>query len=90
MLGKPPRALDVPQPLPAANYSVPTSCSARDVVRPEAAEAIAMLRRLGVQPAMLTGDGAAAAGGVGATAGIDVADVHARLLPAEKLEKVGR
>ena len=48
-----------------------------------------MLGALGVKAAMLTGDGGAAAAGVGAAVGIPAPRVHARLLPAEKLDKVG-
>lgn len=62
--------------------------SARDVARPEAAEAVARLQAMGCQVAMLTGDAAAAAGGIARAAGIDSAHVHARLLPAEKLALV--
>ena len=64
------------------------ACSARDVVRPEAAEAVALLGRLGCTAAMLTGDAAAAAAAVGAAAGIPPKQVHARLLPEDKLAKV--
>lgn len=64
------------------------ACSARDVVRPEAAEAVALLGSLGCTAAMLTGDAAAAAAAVGAAAGIPPKQVHARLLPEDKLAKV--
>lgn len=63
-------------------------CSARDVVRPEAAQAVSMLSSIGVRAAMLTGDAPAAAAGVGAATGIPTPRVHARLLPGEKLAKV--
>jgi P-type E1-E2 ATPase len=63
--------------------------SARDVVRPEAAEAVAALRRRGVRACMLTGDAPAAAAAVAAAVGIPAADTHAGLLPQEKLDKVG-
>ncbi|KAL4442750.1 hypothetical protein ABPG77_006744 [Micractinium sp. CCAP 211/92] len=62
--------------------------SARDVVRPEAAQAVSMLSSIGVRAAMLTGDAPAAAAGVGAATGIPAPRVHARLLPGEKLAKV--
>lgn len=58
------------------------------MARPEAAEAVARLRAMGCQAAMLTGDAAAAAGGIAGAAAIDAAHVHARLLPAEKLALV--
>ncbi len=59
-------------------------------MRPEAAEAVALLGRLGCTAAMLTGDAAAAAAAVGAAAGIPPKQIHARLLPEDKLAKVGR
>lgn len=62
--------------------------SARDVVRPEAPQAVGMLSSMGVRAAMLTGDAPAAAAGVGAATGIPPPRVHARLLPGEKLVKV--
>jgi magnesium-transporting ATPase (P-type) len=58
------------------------------VVRPEAAEAVALLRRAGVGVAMLTGDARGAAAGAAAAAGIPAAAVFAELLPQEKLDKV--
>jgi len=62
-----------------------------DTVRPGAAEALRRLRGAGVQRiAMLTGDHAAVAHGVAAEVGIDPADVHAGLLPEDKLEVVTR
>lgn len=58
-----------------------------DQVRPEAAQTIAELRRLGVVDSlMLTGDDAATAGAVGALVG--VRQVRAALLPADKVEAV--
>lgn len=65
------------------------ACSARDVVRPEAAEAVALLSKLGCSAAMLTGDAAAAAQAVGAAVGLPPDHVHAQLLPEQKLNKVG-
>ena len=60
---------------------------ARDRVRPEAAEVIAELRALGIQPvALLTGDRAAAARVVAAQ--VAVTAVHAELLPGQKAEWV--
>jgi cation-transporting ATPase G len=58
--------------------------SVRDDPRPEAAEAVAGLRRLGMgRVAMLTGDNRATAAAVAAEVGID--DVYAELLPTDKL-----
>lgn len=55
-----------------------------DAARPESAEVVAWLRRHGVaRIAMLTGDARATAASIAATVGID--DVHADLLPAEKV-----
>ncbi|KAL4424213.1 hypothetical protein ABPG75_001514 [Micractinium tetrahymenae] len=62
--------------------------SARDVVRPEAAQAVGMLSAMHVRAAMLTGDAPAAAAAVGAAIGIPPPRVHAWLLPGEKLAKV--
>jgi cation-transporting ATPase G len=61
----------------------------RDDPRPEAAEAVAGLRRLGMgRVAMLTGDNRATAEAVAAEVGID--DVQAELLPTDKLDLVAK
>jgi len=58
-----------------------------DVVKPDAAEAIAALKRAGVRTTvMLTGDGPSAAAQVAETLGIDI--VHSNLLPGDKVDKV--
>jgi heavy metal translocating P-type ATPase len=57
-----------------------------DVVRPEAAGAIAEIRRMGMRTILLTGDASAIAQEVGARLGVD--EVLAELLPEEKLLKV--
>jgi cation-transporting ATPase G len=54
----------------------------RDELRPEAAEAVTLLRHIGVEPAMLTGDNQRTAQTLAAEAGI--ATVHAELLPEDK------
>jgi Cu+-exporting ATPase len=59
-----------------------------DTVKPEAADAIARFRALGLHPVLLTGDNDGAARAVAASAGID--EVHARATPASKLETVRR
>ncbi|MBT1674730.1 heavy metal translocating P-type ATPase [Curtobacterium aurantiacum] len=59
-----------------------------DTVKPEAADAIARFRALGLHPVLLTGDNDGAARGVAASVGID--EVHARATPASKLETVRR
>lgn len=64
-----------------------------DRVRPEAAEAIASLRRKGVERfVMLTGDNPNTAAAVAAQVGIDGEqdEVHARLLPQDKAAHVRR
>ena len=59
----------------------------RDEVKSEAKSALAMLKALGIKKTvMLTGDGEAAASAVGAELGVD--EVHAPLLPADKVGKV--
>ena len=58
-----------------------------DVVKPDAAEAIASLKRAGVRSTiMLTGDGPSAAAQVAEALGID--RVHSNLLPGDKVDKV--
>ena len=58
-----------------------------DVVKPDAAEAIASLKRAGVRSTvMLTGDGPSAAAQVAEALCID--RVHSNLLPGDKVEKV--
>ena len=54
----------------------------RDELRPEAAEAVTLLKRLGLTVAMLTGDNTRTAEAVAAAAGITT--VHAELLPEDK------
>ncbi|ACO45065.1 heavy metal translocating P-type ATPase [Deinococcus deserti] len=58
----------------------------RDEPRADARPAIAALRRLGVHPVMLTGDNARAAQAIAADLGLEV---HAALLPADKLRLIG-
>ena len=58
-----------------------------DVVKPDAADAIAALKRAGVRSTvMLTGDGPSAAAQVAEALGID--EVHSNLLPGDKVDKV--
>jgi Cu2+-exporting ATPase len=59
-----------------------------DVVRPESAEAVALLKNRGVRVAMLTGDSHAVAEHVAAQLGID--EVFAEVLPGEKADVVAR
>jgi len=57
----------------------------RDGPRPDAAEGLARLRALGVQPVMLTGDNARTARAIGSELAIEV---RAELLPEAKLEAI--
>ena len=57
-----------------------------DTARPEAASAVAELKRRGLSPVMLTGDNEAAAAAIGGALGFD--DIRAGLLPEEKVEAV--
>ncbi len=60
-----------------------------DQLRPTAAATVAGLRRAGVQRvAMLTGDNPAVARAVGAALGIPDDDIHAGLMPADKVERL--
>jgi heavy metal translocating P-type ATPase len=57
-----------------------------DVVRPEAAKAIAEIRRMGMRTILLTGDATSIARDVGSRLGVD--EVLAELLPEQKLATV--
>jgi len=59
---------------------------ARDTLRPDAAEAVAALRRAGLRVLMLTGDSAAAAAPIARQAGIT--EVESGLDPAGKLARI--
>ncbi len=59
-----------------------------DEIRPESAEAVAALHRLGVRVAMITGDADAVAESVARRLGID--EVAAQVLPAEKADAIRR
>jgi P-type Cu+ transporter len=59
-----------------------------DTVKPTSAEAVRQLAALGLQPVLLTGDGAATARAVAGQLGID--EVAAEVLPAQKVETVQR
>lgn len=60
--------------------------TARDGVRPGAAEAVSRLKRMGMRVAMLTGDNRAAADEVARAVGLD--ETYAELLPEAKLAKI--
>jgi Cu+-exporting ATPase len=59
-----------------------------DTVKPSSAEAVAELRRLGLSPILLTGDNERAARAVAAE--VDIDEVVAEVLPAEKVDVVRR
>ena len=61
-------------------------CEVADTAKPTAKDTVSALKGRGVQTVMLTGDGTGAAGAVADTLGID--RVYARLLPADKVERV--
>jgi Cu+-exporting ATPase len=56
-----------------------------DTVKPTSREAVSRLRALGLRPVLLTGDNRAVAETVAAEAGIAPADVHAEVLPEDKV-----
>jgi P-type Cu+ transporter len=60
--------------------------TARDSLRPGAVEAVSMLKRMGMQVAMLTGDSQATADEVAQAVGLGQS--YAELLPEQKLEKI--
>lgn len=57
-----------------------------DTIKPEAKPAISSLKGMGITTAMLTGDALESAQAVAAETGID--EVHAKLLPEDKLDKL--
>jgi Cd2+/Zn2+-exporting ATPase/Cu+-exporting ATPase len=57
-----------------------------DKLRPEATDAVAELKRMGLRVVLLTGDAQSIAGAVGRQLGID--EVEAELLPQQKVERV--
>jgi heavy metal translocating P-type ATPase len=57
-----------------------------DVLRPDAAQAIASLHAMGLRTVLITGDAQAVASSVACELGID--DVQAELLPAQKADRV--
>jgi P-type Cu2+ transporter len=62
--------------------------AAEDEIRPESAEAVTELQRLGIRVAMITGDSQAVADSVARRLGID--EVAAEVLPADKASAVKR
>jgi Cd2+/Zn2+-exporting ATPase/Cu+-exporting ATPase len=82
----PDRAHDGPAVLVARGGRFFGALKVADVVRPEAASAIAELKKMGLRTVLLTGDAASVAQEVGARLGVD--EVVAELLPEQKLDRV--
>ncbi|MDX3236407.1 heavy metal translocating P-type ATPase [Streptomyces sp. ME03-5709C] len=61
-----------------------------DAVKPTSADAVRLLRGLGLTPVLLTGDNEAVARSVAAEVGIDAADVIAGVMPEDKVSVVAR
>ncbi|MGE5762710.1 MAG: heavy metal translocating P-type ATPase [Mycobacterium leprae] len=59
-----------------------------DTVKPTSAEAVRLLRGLGLRPLLLTGDGETVAQAVGSAVGIPPEDVIAEVLPGDKVRVV--
>ena len=59
-----------------------------DAVKPDSPEAVRRLRALGLRPVLLTGDNSAVAATVAAQVGIPAQDVHADVLPEDKVAVV--
>ncbi len=74
----------------ARNGEIQGLAALADTIKPDAAQAVAALRRLGVHPVMLTGDHPDTARAVGAQVGIEPQDIRARVLPQDKAEAVAQ
>ncbi len=61
-----------------------------DTVKPSSAEAIGLMRDLGLRPMLVTGDDVRVARSVAGQTGIDPGDVIAEVMPADKVAVVGR
>ena len=70
----------------AAGWRGSAIVAAADTIRPTAAQAIAELRELGIQPVMMTGDNTRTAEAVACALGIE--RVFAEVLPQDKAEGV--
>jgi P-type Cu2+ transporter len=71
-----------------ANGRVLGAVAVEDEIRPESAEAVTAIHRLGLRVAMITGDSQAVATSVGRRLGID--EIAAEVLPADKAAAVQR
>ena len=72
----------------AMDGRVVAAIALEDEIRPESAEAVTDLHRLGIRVAMITGDSQAVADSVARRLGID--EVASQVLPADKAAAVGR
>lgn len=92
LFGSPPHSLSFPAGVTLCLVAVDGAyCgffAAQDVPRSEAAEAVHRLEALGVEAAMLTGDGREVAKAVGQAIGLRAGHVHDSLLPRDKLDLV--
>ncbi len=85
-------AVAVAQPATGAAVAVPTPASAeavvvvRDAMKPSSKDAVAALKKLGLEVVLLTGDNERSAKAVAAEVGID--RVYAEVLPGEKADVV--
>ena len=70
----------------ASGQSLVGFLAVRDVLRPEAREALQSLKGQGIRTVMLTGDNAQAAGLIASEAGIE--ETHSKLMPEDKLRLV--
>ena len=69
-------------------YGIVCSYCVADAVRPEAAEVVGKLNRMGVRVIMLTGDNLNAAYAIGGQVGLSREEIKGQLLPEEKLSIV--
>jgi Cd2+/Zn2+-exporting ATPase/Cu+-exporting ATPase len=76
----------VPSMLVGRNGRLLGTLHIEDALRPEAAAAVAALRRMGLRTVLLTGDTSAIGQEVGKRLGLD--EVYAELLPEEKVAKI--
>ncbi len=64
--------------------------SVRDAVKPDAADAVARLVKMGIRPMLLSGDNSTTAATVGGQVGIAENDIRAEVLPEGKVAEIRR